>query len=83
MPATASGAAAARKPAAQGEEAVLEGRSPAKTAAAAQELSARHYTAGFADLAQVRDLADKLRLPARTPTYSPTTPVASWEAPAR
>jgi NAD(P)-dependent dehydrogenase (short-subunit alcohol dehydrogenase family) len=55
------GAAAARQLAAQGEEVVLVGRSPAKTGAVARALGARHYTADFADLAQVRDLAGKLR----------------------
>jgi NAD(P)-dependent dehydrogenase (short-subunit alcohol dehydrogenase family) len=55
------GAVAARQLAAQGEEVVLVGRSPARTAAVAQTLGARYYVADFADLAQVRDLAGKLR----------------------
>ncbi|MFJ8108409.1 SDR family NAD(P)-dependent oxidoreductase [Streptomyces sp. NPDC096132] len=55
------GAAAARQLAAKGEEIVLVGRSPAKTAAVAQALGARYYVADFADLAQVRELADKLQ----------------------
>src|SRR6202021_1593778 len=54
------GAAAARQLTAAGERVVLVGRSEAKTAAVAAELSAPYYLADFTDLAQVRDLAGKL-----------------------
>ncbi|MFC8847075.1 MULTISPECIES: SDR family NAD(P)-dependent oxidoreductase [unclassified Micromonospora] len=55
------GAAAARQLAARGEKLVLVGRSPAKTAAVAAQLGVPHFVADFADLAQVRVLADRLR----------------------
>jgi NAD(P)-dependent dehydrogenase (short-subunit alcohol dehydrogenase family) len=54
------GAAAARQLTAAGEHVVLVGRSEAKTAVVAAELSAPYYLADFTDLAQVRDLAGKL-----------------------
>jgi NAD(P)-dependent dehydrogenase (short-subunit alcohol dehydrogenase family) len=54
------GAEAARQLAARGEQVVLTGRSPAKTAAVAAELNAPYYVADFADLAQVRELAGAL-----------------------
>ena len=55
------GAAAARELAAAGENVIIVGRNPAKTRALAAELNAPSYVADFADLAQVRDLAAKLR----------------------
>lgn len=55
------GAAAARELAAAGERLVLVGRSPAKTAAIAEQLTVPYFVADFADLAQVRELAGKLR----------------------
>lgn len=55
------GAAAARILAARGEHVVLVGRSPDKTRALAAELDAPSHVADFADLAQVRRLADELR----------------------
>lgn len=54
------GAAAARELADQGEEVVLIGRSPQKTAALAAELDAPHHVADFSSLAQVRRLAADL-----------------------
>ncbi|WP_125611211.1 SDR family NAD(P)-dependent oxidoreductase [Specibacter cremeus] len=54
------GAAAARMLAHPSDTLVLVGRSPAKTAAVAQQLEADSFTADFADLAQVRELAGKL-----------------------
>jgi len=54
------GAAAARQLSAKGEQVVLVGRSPAKTAALAAALHAPSYVADFADLAQVRTLAAQL-----------------------
>ncbi|HEY2276933.1 MAG TPA: SDR family NAD(P)-dependent oxidoreductase [Streptosporangiaceae bacterium] len=54
------GAAAARQLARRGEQVVLTGRSPAKTAAVAAELNAPYYVADFAELAQVRELAGTL-----------------------
>lgn len=54
------GAAAARRLHADGHEVVLVGRSPAKTGALAAELGARSYTSDFADLDDVRRLADGL-----------------------
>ena len=54
------GAAAARKLHAMGEQVVVVGRSPERTAAVAAELDAPHVVADFADLAQVRRLADQL-----------------------
>ncbi|MFJ4044136.1 SDR family NAD(P)-dependent oxidoreductase [Microbacterium sp. NPDC089987] len=55
------GAAASRKLVADGHTVVLVGRSAQKTAALAGELSAEHFTADFADLSQVRELADELK----------------------
>jgi NAD(P)-dependent dehydrogenase (short-subunit alcohol dehydrogenase family) len=55
------GAAAARRLCRSGVNVVVVGRSPSKTAAVASELGADHFTADFADLSQVRTLADKLR----------------------
>ncbi len=55
------GAAAARRLHRCGENVVLVGRSEAKTAAVAAELGADHFVADFADLSQVRALADKIR----------------------
>ena len=54
------GAAAARELKHQGHEVVLVGRSPAKTGALAAELGAPSYTSDFADLDDVRRLADEL-----------------------
>lgn len=54
------GASAARTLAAKGEQVVLVGRSPDKTAAVAEELDAPSYVADFAELDQVRELADAL-----------------------
>lgn len=55
------GAAAARQLAAGGHRVVVVGRSPGPTAAVAAEIGAPHHLADFADLAQVRRLADELR----------------------
>jgi NAD(P)-dependent dehydrogenase (short-subunit alcohol dehydrogenase family) len=55
------GAAAARQLHAAGEEVVVVGRDPGKTAAIAKELSVASYVADYADLAQVRALAADLR----------------------
>jgi NAD(P)-dependent dehydrogenase (short-subunit alcohol dehydrogenase family) len=55
------GAAAARQLSAKGERVVLSGRSPAKTAAVAHELGAPYHLADYADLDQVRNLANELR----------------------
>ena len=55
------GAAASRKLVADGHTVVLVGRSVEKTAALAGELGAEHFTADFADLSQVRALADELK----------------------
>jgi NAD(P)-dependent dehydrogenase (short-subunit alcohol dehydrogenase family) len=55
------GAAAARQLSARGERVVLTGRSPAKTAAVADELGAPYHLADYTDLDQVRDLASELR----------------------
>ncbi len=54
------GAAAARALAATGEQVVVVGRSPAKTAAVAREIGAAHHVADFARLDDVRDLAATL-----------------------
>lgn len=54
------GAAAARQLAAQGEDVVLVGRSPQKTEAVAREIGRPFHLADFADLAQVRALAEEL-----------------------
>ncbi|WP_285249228.1 SDR family NAD(P)-dependent oxidoreductase [Pseudarthrobacter sp. efr-133-R2A-89] len=55
------GAAAARTLAKAGERVVVVGRSAEKTRALAAEIGADHHLADFADLAQVRVLADTLR----------------------
>jgi len=55
------GAASARQLHAAGEQVVVVGRNPQKTDAVARELGADSFTADFADLAQVRDLAAALR----------------------
>lgn len=54
------GAAAARRLSRSGEQVVVVGRSPQKTAAVADALGADSFVADFADLAQVRELADRL-----------------------
>ena len=54
------GTAAAQKLSADGHSVVLVGRSPEKTAAAARALGAPFHVADFADLDQVRALADDL-----------------------
>lgn len=55
------GAAAARRINRGGDNVVLVGRSERKTAAVAAELDADYFVADFADLSQVRALADKIR----------------------
>jgi NAD(P)-dependent dehydrogenase (short-subunit alcohol dehydrogenase family) len=55
------GAAAARRLAQSGENVVVVGRSESKTTAIAAELGADYFVADFADLSQVRALADKIR----------------------
>jgi NAD(P)-dependent dehydrogenase (short-subunit alcohol dehydrogenase family) len=55
------GAAAARRLRRAGENVVVVGRSQTKTAAVAAELGADYFVADFADLCQVRALADKIR----------------------
>jgi NAD(P)-dependent dehydrogenase (short-subunit alcohol dehydrogenase family) len=55
------GAAAARALSAAGERVVVVGRNPGKTSRLATELGAPAFTADFADLAQVRQLAAQLR----------------------
>lgn len=55
------GAAAARRISRGGDNVVLVGRSERKTAAVAAELDADYFVADFADLSQVRALADKIR----------------------
>src|SRR6201997_58515 len=55
------GAAAARRLCRSGDNVVVIGRSESKTAAVAAELDADYFVADFADLSQVRALADKLR----------------------
>ena len=55
------GAAAARRIRGAGENVVLVGRSEPKTAAMAAELNAHYFVADYADLSQVRALADKIR----------------------
>ncbi|EUA12703.1 short chain dehydrogenase family protein [Mycobacterium kansasii 732] len=55
------GAAAARRLSRNGEHVVVVGRSEAKTTAVAAELGADYFVADFADLSQVRVLADKIR----------------------
>lgn len=55
------GAAAARRIRQRGHEVVLVGRSEKKTAAVAAELGADYFVADFAELSQVRALADNIR----------------------
>jgi len=55
------GAAAARRLSRKGENVVVVGRSETKTTALAAELGVDYFVADFADLAQVRALADKIR----------------------
>ena len=55
------GAAAARRIRRTGANVVLVGRTESKTAAMAAELDADYFVADFADLCQVRALADKIR----------------------
>jgi NAD(P)-dependent dehydrogenase (short-subunit alcohol dehydrogenase family) len=55
------GAAAARRISRAGHNVVLVGRSESKTAAMASELDADYFVADYADLSQVRALADKIR----------------------
>lgn len=55
------GAAAARRLSAKGEKVVVVGRSESKTTAVAAELAADYFVADFADLSQVRAVADKIR----------------------
>ena len=55
------GAAAARRLRRCGENVVVVGRSESKAAAVAAELDAAYFVADFADLSQVRALADKIR----------------------
>jgi NAD(P)-dependent dehydrogenase (short-subunit alcohol dehydrogenase family) len=55
------GAAAARRLRAQGEHVIIVGRSPDKTKQIARELDSPFYLADFADLDQVRSLAERLR----------------------
>jgi NAD(P)-dependent dehydrogenase (short-subunit alcohol dehydrogenase family) len=54
------GAAAARQLRQNGDNVVVVGRTQAKTAAMAAELDADHFVIDFADLSQVRALAQKL-----------------------
>jgi NAD(P)-dependent dehydrogenase (short-subunit alcohol dehydrogenase family) len=54
------GAAAAKRLSRSGENVVVVGRSPQKTAAVAERLRADWYVADFAELAQVRELAGRL-----------------------
>ena len=54
------GAAAARALAARGDQVVVVGRSPQKTAAVAAEVGAESYVADFARLDEVRELASAL-----------------------
>lgn len=55
------GAAAARQLKAAGHQVVLVGRSPEKTAALARDIDAPFHLADYANLADVRRLADELR----------------------
>ena len=55
------GAAAARTLSAAGHRVVIVGRSPEKTAAVAKDLGVPFHVADYADLTQVRRLADELR----------------------
>jgi len=54
------GAAAAERLHRSGEHVVVVGRSPQKTAAVAGRLGVDHFVADFAELSQVRDLAQQL-----------------------
>jgi NAD(P)-dependent dehydrogenase (short-subunit alcohol dehydrogenase family) len=54
------GAAAARRLTRSGENVVVVGRSPKKTEAVAADVGADHFVTDFADLTQVRALADEL-----------------------
>ena len=54
------GAAAAKRLSRSGENVVVVGRSPQKTRAVADELGADHLLADFAEIAQVRELAEQL-----------------------
>ncbi len=54
------GAAAARRLSQSGENVVVVGRSESKTTAVAAELGADYFVADFADLSEVRALADKI-----------------------
>ncbi len=54
------GAAAAKRLSRSGENVVVVGRSPQKTAAVAADIGADHFVTDFADLTQVRALADEL-----------------------
>lgn len=55
------GAAAARRLSASGEKVVVLGRSEGKTTAIAAELGADYFVVDYADLSQVRAVADKVR----------------------
>ena len=55
------GAAAARRLAAAGDTVVVIGRSVSKAKAIADELGAEYICADFADLSDVRELADEVR----------------------
>jgi NAD(P)-dependent dehydrogenase (short-subunit alcohol dehydrogenase family) len=55
------GAASAATLAERGERVLVVGRSPEKTAAVAARIGAEPFVADFADLEQVRDLADRVR----------------------
>jgi NAD(P)-dependent dehydrogenase (short-subunit alcohol dehydrogenase family) len=54
------GAAAAKRLSRSGESVVVVGRSPQKTQAVATDIGADYFVADFADLAQVRELAEQL-----------------------
>lgn len=55
------GAAAARRLSRTGDQIVVVGRSPTKIAAVAAELDADYFVVDYADLSQVRALAEKIR----------------------
>ncbi|SPM35727.1 NAD(P)-dependent dehydrogenase, short-chain alcohol dehydrogenase family [Mycobacterium rhizamassiliense] len=55
------GAAAARRLSRSGDQVVVVGRSESKTVAVAAELDADYFVVDYADLSQVRALADKIR----------------------
>jgi len=55
------GAAAARRLSRNGHNVVVVGRSESKTAAVAEELDADYFVVDYADLSQVRALAEKVR----------------------